>query len=86
MEKYSISIRKSAKRELGKLQKKDLQRIIKRIKRLAKDPRPMGCEKLSDQEKYRIRQGDYRIIYSIQDHDKTIWITKIGDRKEVYRS
>jgi len=86
MEKYNISVRKSATKELGNIPKKDLQKIVKRIEKLSNNPRPFGVEKLSSQEKYRIRQGDYRIIYSIQDSEKSIWITKIGHRKEVYRS
>lgn len=86
MVKYSISIRKSAKKELKKIRKKDIQQILKRIKGLSINPRPTGCEKLSDQERYRIRQGDFRIVYSIQDDDKSVWITKIGNRKEIYRS
>ena len=58
---------------------------MKRIASLAVDPRPPGCEKLSAQERYRIRQGTYRIIYSIQDDELTLWVVKIGHRKDVYR-
>jgi len=52
-------------------------RIMDRIQSLADDPRPPGCEKLSAQERYRVRQGDYRIVYSIQDDDRTVWIVKV---------
>ena len=86
MEKYKILIRKSAAKELDKIPKRDLQRITKRIKSLSKNPRPSGSEKLSGQERYRIRQGNYRIVYSIQDKEHSVWIVKIGHRGEVYRS
>jgi mRNA interferase RelE/StbE len=52
---------------------------------LAEDPRPAGCEKLTGQERYRIRQGRYRIVYSIQDKDLTIWVVKVGHLQDVYR-
>jgi mRNA interferase RelE/StbE len=65
--------------------KKDLKKILLRIETLAKDPRPPGHEKLSSQEKYRIRQGTYRIRYSIQDQELTVWVVKVGHRKDVYR-
>ena len=58
---------------------------MERIGDLAENPRPVGCEKLSGQEKYRIRQGNYRIIYSIQDTQLTVWVVKVGHRREVYR-
>jgi mRNA interferase RelE/StbE len=51
----------------------------------AKDPRPQGHEKLTGQEKYRVRRGQYRIIYSIQDKELTVWVVKVGHRKDVYR-
>ena len=86
MEKYNISVRKSAVKELDNIPKKDLKKILRRIEDLSNNPRPFGIEKLSTQEKYRIRQGDYRIVYSIQDSEKSVWITKIGHRSEVYRS
>ena len=82
MEKYKILIRKSAAKELDKIPKRDLQRI----KLLSKKPRPSGSEKLSGQERYRIRQGNYRIVYSVQDKEHSVWIVKIGHRGEVYRS
>lgn len=63
-----------------------LKRIMERIAALAENPRPVGCEKLSGQEKYRIRQGVYRIIYSIQDTQLTVWVVKVGHRREVYRN
>jgi len=86
MAKYRISIKESAVKELGNIPKKSLNRILEQIHSLAENPRPHGCQKLSAQERYRIRQGDYRIIYSIQDGDLIVHIYKIGHRREVYRS
>ncbi len=85
MAKYRITIKKSAAKELEAIPKKDLQRIIKRIQSLAENPRPRGSKKLSGQEQYRIRQGDYRIVYSIKDKDLLVDIVKIGHRREIYR-
>ena len=86
MAKYKISLRKSAIKELGDIPKKDLQKVTKKIQTLANNPRPQGSQKLSQKEQYRIRQGNYRIVYSVQDKELTIHIVKIGHRKEIYRS
>ncbi len=83
---YSIFFKESVRKDLDAIPRGDLQRIMERIKNLAEDPRPAGCEKLSGQEKYRIRQGNYRIVYSIQDAELTVWVVKVGHRREVYRS
>lgn len=85
MGKYRILIKKSAAEELEKIQKKDLPKIIDRIQKLALNPRPKRCRKLSSLERYRIRHGNYRIIYSVSDRDFKIHIVKIGHRREVYR-
>jgi mRNA interferase RelE/StbE len=85
MERYSVLIRESAAKELWRLPKKDLCRVVERIRGLASDPRPQGCEKLSAQERYRIRQGDYRVVYSIDNDDRTVEVVRIGHRGEVYR-
>jgi len=82
---YSIFFKDSVRKDLDSIPKNDLKRIIARIGNLAEDPRPAGCEKLSGQEKYRVRQGIYRIIYSIQDTELTVWVVKVGHRREVYR-
>ncbi len=84
MESYKVLIRRSAADELGRIPQKDLRRIVVRIEKLAAEPRPDGCEKLSGQERYRIRQGDYRVVYSIDDSTRTVEIFKIGHRSEVY--
>lgn len=82
---YSLVVKKSAERELRSLPKADLRRVTDRILDLAQDPRPPGHEKLSGQEHYRIRQGDYRVVYAIDDDHRVITIVKIGHRREVYR-
>ena len=87
MASYRLLIKKSAAKELEAIAgKKDRERITQRILALADNPRPPGVEKLSGtSEKYRIRQGDYRILYEIQDDVLTVYVVRIGDRKEVYR-
>jgi len=82
---YSIFFRASVRKDLESLTKNDLRRIMERIGSLAEDPRPVGCEKLSGQDKYRIRLGNYRIVYSLQDTELTVWVVKVGHRREVYR-
>ena len=85
MASYRLYFRKSAAKELEKLPKSELLRIIKKIELLAENPRPTGCEKLTGHGSYRIRQGDYRIVYSIQEYELTIWVIKIGHRKDIYK-
>ena len=85
MESYRLEVRRSAGKEIADLPKTDCQRIVAKIQRLANNPRPNGCEKLSGAEKYRIRQGDYRILYEIDDSRKLVTIVKVGNRREVYR-
>jgi mRNA interferase RelE/StbE len=82
---YKIFIKPSAAKELEALPKKDRLRIVEKIRGLSGNPRPPGCEKLSGEEKYRIRQGDYRVLYSIQEDEVIITIVKVGHRREVYR-
>jgi len=67
------------------LPKPDIQRIAQRMQLLADNPRPSGCKKLTAQKGYRIRQGDYRILYAIDDRERVVEIVKIGHRREVYR-
>lgn len=85
MAAYSILIKPSARKEPEAIPKRDLVRVVEKISSLADDPRPLGSEKLSAQERYRIRQGNYRIIYSIQDLELTVWVVKVGHRRDVYR-
>jgi mRNA interferase RelE/StbE len=83
--RYEVLIKPSAVRELEELPRRDRTRVIRRIQNLATEPRPHNCEKLSTEEKYRVRQGNYRIIYSVDDKQSAILIVKIGHRKGVYR-
>jgi mRNA interferase RelE/StbE len=81
---YKILIKASASKEIKKLPKKDLQRIVDKIQALSLDPRPAGCEKLSGDDKFRIRQGNYRIIYLIEDDRLIVIVIKVGHRRDVY--
>ena len=86
MEKYRITIKKSAAKELEEVPGKDLRKLVKRIQTLSVNPRPHGSQKLSSREQYRLRQGDYRIVYSIDDQRLLIDIVKIGHSRDTYRS
>ena len=85
MAAYKIFFKRSVEKDFKTIPKKDLNRILDRIEKLAEDPRPSGSEKLTGQERYRVRQGLYRIVYSIQDNELTVWVVKVGHRKDVYR-
>ncbi len=85
MASYRLAFKKSVARDLRDLPRKDLSRILKRIEALATDPRPPGSEKLSAQERYRVRQGDYRVVYEVQDEATTVLVVRVGHRREVYR-
>ena len=87
MASYEIFIKTSAVKELKAIKtKKDRNRIVKKIKNLASQPRPSGCKKLAGNNLYRIRQGNFRIVYEIQDTRLIVSVIKIGDRKEIYRA
>ncbi|MGK0297994.1 MAG: mRNA interferase RelE/StbE [Gammaproteobacteria bacterium] len=87
MEKYKVSIKRSAVKEIEAIpQKKERQRIIRRIGDLTIEPRPPGSKKLSGQNKYRIRQGNYRIIYGIKDKELIVVVVKVGQRKDAYKN
>ena len=86
MVKYKILIKKSAAKELENIPRRDLKKIIDRIQSLANNPRPPGSQKLSQSELYRIRQGNYRIVYEIKDKELIIHVVKVGHRREIYRS
>ncbi len=85
MARYRITIKKSAAKELGGIPAKELRRITRRIRSLAENPRPQGCQKLSALQLYRIRQGDYKIVYTVSDEERIVDIIKIGHRREIYR-
>ena len=82
---YSVVIKRSAERELRAVPKRDLGRVVTRIRRLADDPRPPGSEKLSGEDRYRIRQGDYRVVYAVDDEQRIVEVVRIGHRRDVYR-
>ena len=85
MASYRLLIKPSAAKELEALPKKDRQRIVTKIQGLSVDPRPPGCEKLSGHDLYRVRQGNYRVLYTVQDANLLVVINSIGHRREVYR-
>jgi mRNA interferase RelE/StbE len=80
MGKYKLILKKSVLKDLRSIPRKDVVRIIKCLDKLMNDPRPPGCEKLSGQERYRIRQGLYRIIYEINDDVLMVVVVKAGQR------
>jgi mRNA interferase RelE/StbE len=85
MASYRLTFKKSVTKDFQLIPKDDVGRILKRIEALAHDPRPMGSEKLSGKERFRLRQGVYRIVYEIQDEELVIVVVKVGHRREVYR-
>jgi mRNA interferase RelE/StbE len=84
MAKYNVLYTEAFYRSLKPIPKKDVTRILRKTRSLADDPRPVGSQKLSGQERYRIRQGDYRILYSIEDDQLIVIVVKVGHRREVY--
>lgn len=85
MAAYKIWIKKEAEKELLDLPKVDLIRVTKKIQKLQMNPRLPGCERLQGEDAFRIRQGNYRVVYLIDDHEKVVRILKVGHRREVYR-
>ena len=85
MAAYRVLFKRSVEKDFQSIPQKDLKRILQRIEMLREDPRPAGCEKLTGQGRYRLRQGRYRIVYSIQDYELTVWNIKVAHRKDVYR-
>ncbi len=86
MARSRLLIKPSAVKEIEAIPlKRERRRLVERIARLAENPRPVGVEKLSGQEKYRLRQGRYRILYLIEDQNLLVYVVKVGHRKDVYR-
>ena len=85
MASYSVLLTRSAAKEIEDVPSKDRRRIIARIEALADEPRPIGVEKLSGAEQYRVRQGNYRILYQIEDAVLIVTVVRVGHRREVYR-
>ncbi|HET7608873.1 MAG TPA: type II toxin-antitoxin system RelE/ParE family toxin [Gammaproteobacteria bacterium] len=86
MASYDLVFKKSVAKDLREFPKADVKRILQRIRSLADDPRPAGSEKLSGRERYRLRQGIYRIVYEIDDGVLTVLVVKIGHRRDIYRT
>lgn len=85
MARYKLLFSKSVAKDLRSIPKRDVARILRCIGKLAEDPRPAGCEKLSGQERYRLRQGVYRIICEIQNDVLIIIVMNVGHRSDVHR-
>lgn len=84
MAQYKVFFKKSVEKDFKSIPKKELLRILDKIESLQDNPRPVGSQKLTGQERYRLRQGNYRIVYSVQDYELTVWVVKVGHRKEIY--
>lgn len=85
MASYSVLIKASAAKELELLPDKPRRQLARKIRALGDQPRPHGVEKLTGEDLYRIRQGDYRVVYSIEDDVLTVHVIRIGHRRDVYR-
>ena len=85
MASYELVFKKKVAKDLRSFPRQDVRRILSRIRSLVQNPRPVGCEKLSGRELYRVRQGDYRIVYTIEDQQLIVQIIKIAHRRDVYR-
>lgn len=84
MARYELKFRASVSKDLRDLPKSDVLRILGQIELLRDEPRPIGCVKLASQERYRIRQGNYRILYTVSDKEVVVEIVKVGHRRNVY--
>ena len=83
---YEIELRRRAQRALDRLPETDFQAVVEAIEELAQTPRPRGVEKVKTTGLWRIRQGDYRIVYGIDDNQQLVTVVRIGHRREIYRS
>ena len=83
---YTITFKASVAKDLRAIPTKDVKRILERIDALAQNPRDEGCIKLTGQDRYRVRQGVYRIIYEIQDLRLVVQVIKVAHRSSVYES
>ena len=86
MARFELRFKPSVAKDLRGIPKTEVRRLLKRIEALGNDPRPAGSEKLTGRELYRIRQGVYRIVYSVDDAAVVIEVIKVGHRREVYRA
>ena len=86
MDKYTVYLEQAAERDLKRLHSKEFDRISFHIKALTENPRPAGCRKITGSKNdWRIRVGEYRIIYEVNDNDKTVMVMRIRHRREAYR-
>ena len=85
MERYKVEVNKDVYKQIRRLPQRDIKAILDRIGSLAENPRPIDCKKLSAREDYRIRYGNYRILYRIQDNILLVCVVKVGHRRDVYR-
>ena len=84
MASYEVLIKRSAVKEIEKISTRaDRRRVVGKIQALAVDPRPPNCQKLSGSERYRVRQGNYRIVYAIEDEKLIVYVVKVGHRKDI---
>jgi mRNA interferase RelE/StbE len=82
---YSVIIKRSAAKEIEDLPKKERAAVVAKIRALAEDPRPRGCDKLAGDDKYRIRHGVYRILYEVNDDAIVVTVVRVRHRREAYR-
>lgn len=85
MVRFELEFAASIRKDLKKIQKKEVTKILSEVQKLAADPRPIACKKLTNDELYRIRIGNYRVIYEILDERLIIHVVKVGHRKDVYK-
>ena len=85
MARFELRFKSSVARDLRGRPKTEVRRLLKRIEALRDEPWPLGCEKLTDRELYRVRQGVYRIVYSVDTAAVVVEVIKVGHRREVYR-
>ena len=85
MASYELAFKRSVAKDLRSIPNKDVGRILKRIEGLCEDPRGEGCAKLSAQERYRVRQGIYRIVYEIRDQELIVTVVKVAHRSVIYK-
>jgi len=85
MASYKLVFKKSVSKDLRPIPNKDVAHLLQHMQALQENPRPVGSEKLSGKERYRIRQGVYRIIYEVADELLVVTVVKVGHRKHVYK-
>lgn len=84
-EKFEVRFKRDAEKELRKISQPDLGRLVKKIQKLAVEPRPPDAIKMVGELSYRVRQGDWRVVYDIDDAKQVVMVLKVAHRREVYR-